>query len=453
MVFDLATWIATLTIPLQSAAFTCIYVKDRWIWAPSQGVAWTLVMLYAFLAASTAVLMPFWFQQWTGLRWDVRSIADILSLLNRTNTMHSYARQAVLGTVGDFKAELRDRWFDRLGYWQAEATPSGGGIWHTIGTSAVPAAHGRAEIVAADHTKRGSYELSIGSRELGNLGATGKVYLPWCLRDGPLIAFVIATGALLVALLILSFLPQTRLDAGFIPRLTARPNQAAFSPANFLYSFLPALVGTVLFLLFQSVDRWLRILQPWGELVKPDGQTARRSILADYAACLPLQSTLRALGNGHWRVAVTSLMGALFVFIPVLAGVLLMALTTSEEQVRMFPSMPVLGALLAFLLLYVGNLAMLLPRRRQFLLPHTVNSVAAVASLCSADELVRDAAFRAVRSHRDLVLRLGAGDDDAHEESAWFLGFSSGKDENQLSVRRLKRYMEKERSMGAHSTW
>ncbi|XP_044721459.1 phosphoribosylaminoimidazole-succinocarboxamide synthase [Hirsutella rhossiliensis] len=445
MAFDLATWLAALTIPLQSAAFTCIYVKDRWIWAPSQGVAWTLVALYAFLAVTTIILMGFWLKQWTGLRWDVRSIADLIPLLNRTNTMHSYTRQAVLGPVGDFKTELRDRWFDRLGYWQAEDMLSGG-IWHTIGTSAMPA-HRGAEATGADQAKRGSYEFSIGSRDMADFSATGKAYLPWCLRDAPLIAFIIATGALLVALLIVSFLPQTRLDAGFVPRLEARPNQAAFSPADFLYSFLPALLGMVLFLLFQSLDQSLRILQPWGELVKADGATARRSILADYAACLPFQSTWRALGNGHWRVAVTSLMAVLFVFIPVLAGGLFMALTTTEEQVRMFPSMPVFGALLAFLLLYVGNLVLLVPRRRQFLLPHPVSSVATIISLCSADDLVRDAAFRAVCSHRDLVLRLGASRDDPREESVWFLGLSPGRDEHQLSIRRLKRYTEKGRRM------
>lgn len=109
----------------------------------------------------------------------------------------------------------------------------------------------------------------------------------------------------------------------------------------------------------------------------------------------------------------------------------------------MFPSMPVFGALLAFLIMYVGTLVLLVPRRRQFLLPHPVDSVATIASLCSADDLVRDDAFRAVRSHHDLVSRLGAGREDPREESVWFLGLSPGKDDHQLSIRRLKRYTEK----------
>ncbi|KJZ74805.1 hypothetical protein HIM_05714 [Hirsutella minnesotensis 3608] len=441
VVFDLATWLTIFTIPLQSAAFTCIFVRDAWIWAPSQGVAWVLVGLYAFLAVSTIVLMLFWFKRWTGVRWDMRSIADLIPLLSRTNTMHSYARRAGLEPPSDLKAELRDRWFDRLGYWQTNDV-STGGVWHAIGTSAARSDH-RIEPDGAEQVKNGNYDPSIGSRDMSNFAAASSSYLPWCLHDRPLIGFTIVTGILLIALIIVSFLPQTRLDAGFDPRLAARPNQAAFSAANFLYSFIPALLGMVLFLLFQSLDLALRILQPWGELARVDGASARKSILADYAACLPVQSTWRALRNGHWRVAATSLMAVLFIFIPVLAGGLFMALTTPEEAVRMFPSMPVLGALLAFLFLYVGSLSLLLPRRRQFQLPHPVTSVAAIVSLCAADELIQDPAFRAVQSHHDLAARLGAGGDDGANESTWCLGLVSGKDEHQLSVRRLTQFTGK----------
>lgn len=440
MAFDLATWSAAFTVPLQSAAFTCIYVKDEWVWATTQGVVWALVALYAFLFVSTTMLMAFWFRQWTGLRWDIRSIADLLPLLNRTNTTRSYKRRTLSESQLDFKTQLRDRWFDRLGYWQTEDMLSGG-IWHSIGTSAMPPDHGPE--TEAEEVKRGSYDMSIGSQDLANVGSVGGSYLPWCLRDGPLIAFTITTGGLLLALLIVSFLPQTRLDEGFVPKLAAKPDPAAFSAANFLYSFLPSLVGMVLFLLFQSMDQSLRIVQPWGDLVQADGATARQSILVDYAACLPLQATWRALSNGHWRVAITSLMAVLFVFMPILAGGLFMALTTTDEQVRMFPNMPVFGVLLAFLFLYVGCLAVLVPRRRQFQLPHAVTSAAAIISLCSADDLVQDAAFRAVRSHRDLEVRLGVGRDDPREESVWFFGLLPGRDEQRPSVRRMKRFTEK----------
>ncbi|UNI13833.1 hypothetical protein JDV02_000535 [Purpureocillium takamizusanense] len=440
MVFDLATWVAIFTVPLQSVAFTCVYVGNEWRWTPSTGVVWALVGLYAFLLVATNFLMAFWFKQWTGLRWDVRSIADLIPLVNRTNTMSSYKKRALNGPDGDFKAQLSDRWFDRLGYWKTEDTLSSG-IWHSIGTSAASPTHG--PDIHDERVKRGSFDASIGSHDLPSLGMGGGNYLPWCLRDAPLIVLVVTTWLLLVALLIVSFLPQTRLDGGFAPKLSARPDEAAFSPANFVYGFIPSLLGMALWLLFQSLDQSLRIVQPWAEMIKLEGAVARRSILADYAACLPLQATWRALSNGHWRVAVTSLMWVLFVFIPVLAGGLFMALTADDESVRMYPSMPVLGVLLAFLILYVVCLLLLVPRRRQFMLPHSVSSPAGVLALCSADELVQDAAFRAVRSHRDLEVRLGAGRDDPREESVWFFGLLPGRDEQGLSVRRLRRFTEK----------
>ncbi|RCI08641.1 hypothetical protein L249_4689 [Ophiocordyceps polyrhachis-furcata BCC 54312] len=441
IVFDFATWLAILTVPLQSSAFTCIYVRDEWIWAPSQGVAWALVGLYALLGASTAIVTVFWLRQWTGLRWDVRSIADVVTLVSRTNTMHSYTRQTVLESRSDFKTELRDRWFDRLGYWQT-GNVMAGGIWHTIGTTAM-APGGQGD---TDHGRRESCEVSMASRDLALWGGR---HLPLSLRDWPLVGSVLVTGGLLVALLIVCFLPQTRLDAGFLPLIPAGPNQSAFSAANFVYSFVPALLGMVMFLLFQSVDLSVRMVQPWGSMAGAEGASARRSILADYSACLPLQSTWRALGNGHWRAAVTSMMAVLSAAIPVLAGGLFMALTSPDGRVRMFPSMPVLGVLLALVVLYVGNLCLLVPRRRQFLLPHAVESVAAMVSLCSAEATVGEAAWRMASSRSDLAARLGVRKGDEGEESVWFFGLLPGKDEQRPSVRRWRRFTEKGGREGA----
>ncbi|KID73571.1 uncharacterized protein G6M90_00g061000 [Metarhizium brunneum] len=443
--FGIATWLANFTLPLLSATFTCIYVdgQGQWIWSATQGLIWVSVALYAILLVAACILMTFWFGHWTGLLWDARSIADLIPLLHRTNTMNSYRRKGLYERNCDYRAELRERWFDRLGYWQnGDMT---GGVWHTIGTSAVPA-DGGADTGAEPRSERRSNNLSVGSHLTASsalLDFEGGTYLPWCLRDVPLVSFILVTSGLLLALLIVSFLPQTRLESGFAPLLTARPDDAAFSAANFLYSFLPATLGMVLFLLFQSLDQALRILQPWGDMASLEGAVASRSILADYAACLPLHAPVRALRNGHWRVAVISLMSTLFVFIPILAGGLFMALTAPTQQVRMFPSMPVYGVLVAFLVLYVGCASLLVPRRRQFHLPHGVTTVASLISFCTARDLYEDPAFRSVRSRKDLAARLGVGRKDAREESVWFFGVLAGRDEKRISVRRMKRYTEK----------
>lgn len=454
-VFSVSTWLMLFTIPLQSGAFTCIFDASGWIWGSVQGIAWALVVLYIVQTIATALLMVFWFGKWTGLVWDMRSIADLIPLLNRSNTTHSYKGKAFASGGRGFKNQLRDRWFDRLGYWRTEDMQTGG-IWYAIGASGSPS--------HADQDPRALRDMLSGTNRPGSHAGASLAshdlavptnlshenaryrYLPWCLRSAVLVPFAALTSILLLVLLIISFLPQTRLESGFRPLVQARPGDSAFSAANFLYSFIPSLLGMLLFLAFQSLDLALRTVQPWGELSsRPEGSIARKSILADYAACLPFQAPLRAARLGHWRVCVTSLMSTLFLAIPVLAGGLFMALTRLRDgQVLMFPSIPVYGVLLAFLFLYVGCLTLLLPRRRQFRLPHAVVTLADVISFCAADELAHDAAFRSVRSADDLRTRLGADRAaDPRDESMWFFGVVPGKDERTLSVRRVRRFTEK----------
>ena len=442
--FNSATWLTLFTIPIQSSAFTCTFVHGKWVWAASQGVIWTLIAIYALLVLSTAGVMVFWFGQWTGLMWDMRSIADLLPLLNRSNTTETYGRMNTSGQTYDFNEQLRSRWFDRLGYWRTE-NMTNGGIWYAIGASST-----HLDMAGKhDHDylgKRISDEPSFDSKDYGfrkSFDHQQYKYLPWCLRTSLLVAGAATAGVLLLGLLIVSFLPQTRLSSGFVPLLPAGPTQDVFSAANFLYSFLPSLLGMIMFLLFQSIDQALRRLQPWSDLSRLNGAVAQKSILADYAACLPFESAWKAVRNRHWRVAVVSLAAGLWIFIPILAGGLFMALTDPSGQVRMFPNMPVFGVLLAFLSLYVGCLFLMLVRRSQFMLPHAVTSVAQIISLCSAKDLVQDAAFRSVRSRQDLEARLGARQGDPRNETAWFLGIVPGRDEHLLSVRRLSRFTEK----------
>ncbi|KAG6097109.1 hypothetical protein E4U30_000950 [Claviceps sp. LM220 group G6] len=463
--FGIATWLMNFTVPLQSAAFTVINQDKEsvWRWATSSGIIWTLAALYIVLSIATLVLMVFWFDQWTGLAWDVRCIADLLPLLHRSNTIGSYRRKDLCEHHCDFKAELSERWFDRLGYWQTEDMTTGG-IWHTIGTSALPTDTPAASKRSNNNRAAGwidgtrghqSNKLPDGIHQIGSsaiLKSEGESYLPPSLTTLALVTFALVTGSLVLALLIVSFLPQTRLETGFAPLVVVKPNSSAFSCANFLYSFLPAALGMVLFIVFQSLDKALRMLQPWADMSRLDGAPASRSILADYAACLPFQAPWKALSNGHWRVAVISLMSTLFLLIPILAGGLFMALTTPSGQVRMFPSMPVFGVLLAFLLFYVGCLCTLIPCRQQFRLPHPVETIASIISFCTAQELCADSAFRSVRSRNDLMDRLGVSRADRREESVWIFGLLAGRDEKCLSVRRMRRYTEKIAGMNSVNT-
>ncbi|KAF4452414.1 hypothetical protein F53441_4760 [Fusarium austroafricanum] len=445
--FSVCTWLANFTIPLTSTAFSCIFKNGGWVWAAVQGITWTLVALYILLLVATIILMIFWLNRWTGLLWDVRSLGHLLPLLSQSNTTRSYEGVDVVQRSSLFQAQLRDRHLDRLGYWQMDGQQ--GGMWYGIGSVGEDAQGDRRTYNIIP--KKASYNISPASSR-DDLEAEARYahyrYLPIALRTPVILGSVILMTLVILAILLVSFLPQTRLDQGYFPQVPARPGNGAFSAANFLYAFIPSLLGMIMFLLFQSLDHALRVHQPWADMSKASGEIASKSILADYAACLPFQCTWNALRNGHWRVAVTSFMATIFIFIPILAGGLFMALTNFRGQVKMFPNMPVFGVLLAFLFLYLGCLSLMLPGRQALRIPHPVDCLAELIALCTAEETVQDAAFLAVRDTADLKSRLGLGRSNSREQSMWYFGVAAGRDERRLSVRPMKRFTAKKmRSM------
>lgn len=439
-IYAFAAWLMNFSLPLLSTLFGMLYLEGEWIWATVQGVAWTLVALYLVYLAGLGTLGWFWFQRDTGMLWDIRSIADMVPMLHHSNAMASYKGTEVLATRRELEEKLQDRMVDRLGYWQfgtastvQAGTQAPGAYWWGIGTPGEEADSNRA-------VPRGAkQEPYWGASYLEN--EVRYRYLPWGLRTPQMLAFFIAGIAVLVVLFVVSFLPSTRLSRGFTPEVPARPNSDGFSPANFLYSFVPSLLGQILFLLFQSLEMPYKQLKPWGELSRPDGETARRSILLDYAACHPFQVTYRAVKRRHYRLAAVSTLATLFVFLPILGGGLFTALTISgTRNVRMFPSMPVYGVVLALLGLYVAGLGLMLPGRGRYRLPHAVRCLAEIFSFVANDEIAgSDPAFRFPRDKTDMMGRLGAGRSD---ESMWWFGAAAGRDEV-MGVRRVRRYTER----------
>ncbi|KAL2112832.1 hypothetical protein VUR80DRAFT_6403 [Thermomyces stellatus] len=438
-IYAFAAWLMNFSLPLLSALFGMVYVEGDWMWATVQGVAWTLVALYLVYLVGLGILGWFWFRRETGMLWDIRSIADMVPMLHHSNARSSYKGTEVMATRRELEEKLQNHMFDRLGYWRFEgisAAPAGthvGAYWWGIGTPGEEADQDRA---VPRGTEREPYwaasdlEKDVRYR-----------YLPWALRTPQMLAFVGAGVAVLVALLVVSFIPATRLSRGFTPEVPVRPNRDAFSPANFLYSFVPSLLGQILFLLFQSLEMSYKQLKPWGELSRPEGEIARRSILLDYAACQPFQVIYRAMKRRHYRLAAISTLATVFVFLPVLGGALFTALTISGTRtVRMFPSMPVYGVVLALLGLYVAGLGVMLPDRGRYRLPHSVRCLAEIFSFVANDDIAgSDPAFRFPRDKTDMMGRLGAGRND---ESRWWFGVAAGRDEV-LGVRRMRRYTEK----------
>jgi hypothetical protein len=430
------TWVMNITIPLQSCLFTVVYVAEVWTWSTVQGVAWVLVALYVSMLLSTLLLIIYWRNRRTGLgpNWDMRSLADIIALLSPSNSSLQYTGTESAATRNDMRHMLYNN-IDRLGYWRSlEAKDLG--IWYGIGT---PANGEKVDIdsLGAPIHEKGPRDPPRGFvPDQGNIRAR---YLPWCVRDTQVTLWAVASVILFVALFVVCFNPATDIRRGFLPLLSAAPVQGAFSAADFLYAFVPSFLGMIVFLLFQSLDLTLRVLTPWGEMSRKEGSLARTSILVDYAACLPLESTWKALRNRHWRVAVVSLLATLFVLIPVLAGGLFLALTPSSGIVHMFPNVPILAILLTLLLLMVFALVSLIPNRDQFCLPHAVTCLAEIISFCYNEDLRTDPAFKLSQGHRHLKERLGVYLDD-DEQSRWYFGGSIFNHREPLGIRRFGRY-------------
>lgn len=428
------TWVLNFTIPLLSSLFSCILVDGTWTWAAGQGVVWVLVALYVLLLVSTGILIAYWHRRRTGLlpHWDMRSLVDIIFLVAQSNSTHRYEGTEVASNRSDLRQKLYGN-ADRLGYWSSPEAP-GDRCWYGLGQATGDEKMDMSEVGAPVHMRnpRG------GLAQKPLRGHDGAGYLPWCFRTGQLMFLAIAAAVLLIALFVVSFLSVTDIRHGFIPGLRAGPVPGAFSAANFLYSFIPSVLGMMLFLLFQSLDLTLRILTPWGELNRPGGSHAQTSLLVDYAACYPWMATWKALRNRHWRVAAISFLANLFILIPILAGGVFMALTPPSAAVRMYPNVPAYGILLALLVLYLAGIVLLLPKREQFRLPHAVTCLAEIIGFCSNDELRTDKAF-------DFPWETAEGgsgpsaNDRVPDRSKWYFGKGPGNIER-LGIKRLPKH-------------
>lgn len=451
----LVAWLISFTLPLLSSLYTVVLVDGVWIWSTVQGVAWTLVALYVSLLASTVILLAYWRRRRTGMvnTWEIRSLADIIFLTSQSNSAPQYRGFETAVTRTEMEKAL-DGTAERLGYWTTPEAPGNSVFWSfgvpTMDDDLAQEKWDRTNWAAArrdgshSHSHSRPMMMTTASSDAEDQHEPWSVrghYLPWCFRDSPIIFFAVAGTTLLVALLVVSFLPATDLRKGFLPRLSAAPLSGAFSPADFLYSFLPSLIGLLLFLGFQSLEVTLRVLTPWGELSRQEGSRAETSLLLDYAACLPWQSTYKAVRLGHWRVAFVTFLAPLFVLLPVLGGGLFMALTPPDRVVRVFPNVPIFGVILALLFLYLGALVALVPSRKQFRLPHGVTCLAEIMSFCCNEQLRTDEAFGPTRRgwRRDLESALDCGK-DRDLQSRWTFG-AGRNDEDRMGIKRYSRFV------------
>lgn len=434
MIIDVTSvflWLSVFTIPLTSCLFSVKQFGNEWRWTTVQGVAWSLFALYVLILGAILITTLFFFRRTTGLIWDAKSLADIIALLPKSNALRRYPGTDSMRNKEDIRHHLGDR-NDRLGYWETRSQAQG--TFYCIGEEG-----GATRQYTLDHGKLQEKRPIFGSDEDGdvekgeNFDATIQSrYIPWYLKDTFVILWVVTAFVFLLAIFVVSFLHSTAIHHGFLPHVPVLCNSAGFSPANFLYSFIPSLLGMLLYLLFQPLDMAFRILKPWSELSNQNGATAASSLLLDYPARLPLNATLTALTRGHFRIALLSLLSFFFILLPILAGGLFFPLTIPDGSVHMIPNLTAFYIILILLILYFFGLVAIVPGRKRMMMPHGVDCLAEVISFLYASRLVQDAAFQSLRSKRDLVTRLMAertGWADATERRGGVNSFRFGMQE------------------------
>lgn len=447
-------WMSTFTIPLQASAFQTRLVnldgQDTWRWTAVRPVVWTLVALYALLVTALLAILVRFSKKQTGLIWDATSLADLLVLIRRSNILHQFDGSETSADLGLNKPSLNHR----LGYWRMSNKPQD--IFYAIGQENEPMRkYSLRQGFQVGKPLKPTFQDPVsfdveGQRPLKSTTLESlqtdihspKVryrWTPWFLRDTFVAAWIATAMVLLVAFIVVSFVRRA-VRNGFPPLLTSSTNPLGFSPADFLYSFLPSLLGLVLFLLWHSIDMYFRKLQPFSNLASPRGTSAEESLLLDYTSSLPVAVTIKAGAAGHYKVAWFSFISLLSVTLPVLGGGIFTAqFFAAEQEVREAACMPAFYALVVFVIIYATSFLFIWPGRRRCL-PHDVRTLADLISFVYQSQILDDAAFSTPMSKTDLVTRLLSPPPGEKTKPKYAFGVFMGRDgKEHLGIDRLYR--------------
>ncbi|KAI9778275.1 MAG: hypothetical protein M1839_008300 [Geoglossum umbratile] len=448
-------WLSIFTVPLQSCLFQVRFInidgQSTWRWVAVEPVLWSLVCIWSITAASVLALCFYFVGRRTGLKWDPVSLADIFALLPRSNSLTDYSDSETFYGRQAFQDKLGER-ADRLGYWR---TTKSDDIFYTIAeegaeTRRYSIQQGKVKEKAPEQfTDRMGYDIEGQPplRSATNESLREKIFspgiryraVPWFLRDTYVVAWVVVFFILLLAFLVTSFFHQG-VKRGFRPLVDATTSAVGFSPAGFLYSFVPSLIGMALFLGWQSIDMYFRALQPFATLANPNGASAADSLLLDYTSCLPVEVTAKAVVSGHWKVAWISFMSLLSLALPILGGGLFWAeYFPKSGEVRMTGRMGGFYTLVVVLILYVLSFLTIWPRWKRYL-PHDIRTLAELISFVYQSPVLTDAAFQDPRSKTDLVTRLLSHAAGESTPGQYAFGVYFGQDSKEhLGIDRLQR--------------
>jgi hypothetical protein len=422
--FLVASWLALFSIPLLASSFNVYFrgTPGQWVWLATQGTIWTAIALYTILLAASIILWIFLHRRGTGLKWDVRTLADLIVITERSNIMDHFADIGVNVNKYELWGHSTERQ-DRLGYFNTAYNPND--VFHTLGAPNRPARPYSADESILNEKLLGQATgySTINEAEYGrpySYGSTGThnttdlvlqpdntdSYLPWFLRTGFAFIWIVIALLLLLIFLVVSYLQATAINTGFVPDLPEAVNKLGFSSSNFLYSFIPALLGLVCLLVWQPIDLAFRRLQPYASMSSAGGCLAEKSLLLSYAADAPFIVTLKAAVNGHIRVALFSFITLIAALLPILAGgVFWNQFYISQQRVRVSAHMTAFYPLTFFLVIYALAYTLVFAGHKRAL-PNRGITLADTLSLLHQSRLLNDTAFQAPATKTALVTRL-----------------------------------------------
>ncbi|PGH14359.1 hypothetical protein AJ80_05949 [Polytolypa hystricis UAMH7299] len=448
-IFLLVMWIVNIfAVPLQSCLFQTRYYGDvgqgGFRWTSVQPVAWTLVALYGLLVLALLIILFRFARGESGLMWDPVCLADIIPLIQRSNILPDFDGTEVAPDVSE---ALSSRPL-RLGYWSTkdhEILYGIGDEHRSLGGDASENTSQKEKEPAAEASQP---DVDLEQQQLNTKGSFERMlhspftryrWTAWFLRDTFVVAWILFALVFLIAFLVVSFVNRA-IENGFLPLLPTLASSSGFSSSNFLYNFIPALLGMVLFLLWQPIDLYFRAVQPFASLSSPHGASAETSLLLSYPSCLPFEVTFLALISRHYKVAYISFMATASLAIPVLAGGVFMArFYVRENQVRISSYMPAYYTLIGFLAIYALSFLFVWPRRQRYL-PHAHTSYADVISFLYQSPLLADKVFREPKTNADLVARAMVAPPGEGDTALYAFGVYRGRDgKEHLGIDRLKR--------------
>lgn len=121
--------VSNFIVPLKSALFTIEEEESAWYVLIAHEYLYALTVVHALLALFVLVLLCYFWNRETGLRWDPVSILDLLVLLRHSNFLEEFAGL----DVGSSRAvvEQLECLRVRLGYWIIDEDK--GLYWHGFG--------------------------------------------------------------------------------------------------------------------------------------------------------------------------------------------------------------------------------------------------------------------------------------------------------------------------------